>query len=81
MLTGSVGPEKPEVRALFIFNRPLAAVAAGIGFALALTVIAALCEPEPGGDAPGAVRAPPMAVQVPVTCVRPEACGIVRAGS
>ena len=31
--------------------------------------------------APGVVRAPEMAVHIPVTCARPEACGIVRAGS
>jgi hypothetical protein len=67
---------------MFIFNRPFAAVAAGIGFALALALVAALCEPQPGRDAaPGAVRAPEMAVHIPVTCARPEACGIVRAGS
>jgi hypothetical protein len=67
---------------MFIFNRPLAAVAAGIGFALALALVAALWEPPSGRDAaPGAVRAPETAVHIPVTCVRPEACGIVRAGS
>ena len=67
---------------MFIFNRPLGAVAAGIGFALALALVAALCEPLPDRDAaPGAVRAPAMAVHIPVTCARPEACGIVRAGS
>jgi hypothetical protein len=67
---------------MFIFNRPFAAVAAGIGFALALALVAALCEPPPGRDAAaGAVRAPEMAVHIPVTCARPEACGIVRAGS
>jgi hypothetical protein len=67
---------------MFIFNRPFAAVAAGIGFALALALVSALCEPPPGRDAAaGAVRAPEMAVHIPVTCARPEACGIVRAGS
>jgi hypothetical protein len=67
---------------MFIFNRPFGAVAAGIGFALALALVAALCEPLPGRDAaPAAVRAPEMAVHIPVTCARPEACGIVRAGS
>jgi hypothetical protein len=67
---------------MFIFNRPLAAVAAGLGFALALALVAALCEPLPGRDAaPGAVRAPELAVHIPITCARPEACGIVRAGS
>jgi hypothetical protein len=66
---------------MFIFNRPFGAVAAGIGFALALALVAALCEPLPGRDAaPAAVRAPEM-VHIPVTCARPEACGIVRAGS
>jgi hypothetical protein len=67
---------------MFIFNRPFAAVAAGLGFALALAGLAALCEPLPGRDAAAApVRAPGMAVHIPVTCARPEACGIVRAGS
>jgi hypothetical protein len=67
---------------MFIFNRPFGAVAAGIGFALALALIAALCEPLSGRDAaPAAVRAPEIAVHIPVTCARPEACGIVRAGS
>lgn len=67
---------------MFIFNRPLGAVAAGIGFALATAVVAALCEPPPGRDAaPAAAPAPKIAVHIPLTCVRPEACGMVRAGS
>jgi Na+-translocating ferredoxin:NAD+ oxidoreductase RnfA subunit len=67
---------------MFIFIRPFGAVAAGIGFALALALVAAVCEPLRGRDAaPAPVRAPEMAVHIPVTCARPEACGIVRAGS
>ena len=67
---------------MFIFNRPLGAVAAGIGFALALGVVAAVCERAPGRDAvPAANQAREMALHIPLTCVRPEACGIVRAGS
>jgi hypothetical protein len=62
---------------MFIFNRPFGAVAAGIGFALAMALIAAVCEPAPGRDA----RAPAIAGHTPLTCVRPEACGMVRAGS
>ena len=67
---------------MFIFNRPLGAVAAGIGFALAMVLIAAVTEPAPGRDAaPAAARAPEIAGHTPLTCVRPEACGKVRAGS
>jgi Na+-translocating ferredoxin:NAD+ oxidoreductase RnfA subunit len=66
---------------MFIFNRPFGAVAAGIGFALAMALIAALCEPASGRDAPAAARAPAIAGHTPLTCVRPEACGMVRAGS
>ena len=66
---------------MFIFNRPLGAVAAGIGFALAMAVVAAVSEPAPGRDAPAAARAPAIAGHIPLTCVRPEACGMVRAGS
>jgi hypothetical protein len=67
---------------MFIFNRPFGAVAAGIGFALAMALVARLCEPVPGRDAaPAAARAPEIAVHIPLTCVRPEACGMVRAGS
>ncbi|HEY8053690.1 MAG TPA: hypothetical protein VIE42_12910 [Steroidobacteraceae bacterium] len=67
---------------MFIFNRPFGAVAAGIGFALAMALVSALCEPASGSDAAaGAKPVPGMAVHMAVTCVRPEACGIVRAGS
>jgi Na+-translocating ferredoxin:NAD+ oxidoreductase RnfA subunit len=67
---------------MFIFNRPFGAVAAGIGFALAMVLIAALCERAPGEDgAPQALQTPTTAVQKPVTCALPEACGMVRAGS
>jgi hypothetical protein len=67
---------------MFIFNRPFGAVAAGIGFALAMAAVAALCEPGSGRDpAPAAGQAAGIAVHMPVTCARPEACGIVRAGS
>ena len=67
---------------MFIFNRPVGAVAAGIGFALAMVLIVAVTEPAPGRDAaPAAVRAPEIAAHTPLTCVRPEACGMVRAGS
>jgi hypothetical protein len=63
-------------------GRALVALAAGIVYALALALVAALSEPLSERDAaPGAVRAPQMAVHIPVTCARPEACGIVRAGS
>jgi hypothetical protein len=67
---------------MFIFNRPLGAVAAGIGFGLAMAMVAAICEPAPGRDAAvAAVQAPQIALHIPLTCVRPEACGMVRAGS
>jgi hypothetical protein len=66
---------------MFIFNRPLGAVAAGIGFALAMALVAALCEPAPGRSAAPVARAPEIAGHTPLTCVRPEACGMVRAGS
>ncbi len=74
---------------MFVFNRPFGAVAAGIGFALLVVVVSALCQGSPACGAAEvavapvtvAVQALPMAAQTPITCVRPEACGIVRAGS
>jgi hypothetical protein len=67
---------------MFVFNRPLGAVAAGIGFALLVVVFSGLCQGSPAsGAAPAAARAITAGVHMPVTCVPPEACGIVRAGS
>jgi hypothetical protein len=67
---------------MFIFNRPIGAVAAGIGFALLVVVLSGLCH---GSPAPGAAAADAQpataAVHTALTCAPPEACGIVRAGS
>lgn len=67
---------------MFVFNRPFGAVAAGIGFALLVVVVSGLCQGSPASGA-AAVATQPVtaAVHTPVTCVPPEACGIVRAGS
>jgi hypothetical protein len=67
---------------MFVFNRPFAAVAAGIGFALLVVVLSGLCQGSPAaGAAPLTTRPATAAVHMSVTCVPPEACGIVRAGS
>jgi hypothetical protein len=66
---------------MFIFSRPFAAVAAGLGTALLVVAGDALCQraltpaPGPSGSAMHHV------VHTPVTCNRDEPCGIVRAGS
>lgn len=67
---------------MFVFNRPFGAVAAGIGFALLVVVLSGLCQGSPAPGAAAAAAQPAVAaVHMPVTCVPPEACGIVRAGS
>lgn len=66
---------------MFIFSRPFAAVAAGLGTALLVVAGDALCQsyltpaPEPSGSAMHDT------VHIPVTCNQDEPCGIVRAGS
>ena len=67
---------------MFISNRPFTAVAAAIGFALGMVILGGLCEPSAGRDlASLPAQASQAAAHMPVTCVLPEACGIVRAGS
>ena len=67
---------------MFVFNRPFAAVAAGIGFALGVVILSGLCDPSAPGDAAAVpARRPQAVVHMALTCVPPEACGIVRAGS
>jgi hypothetical protein len=67
---------------MFVFNRPFGAVAAGIGFALLVVVLSGLCQGSPpSGAASAAAQAIAAGVHKSVTCVPPEACGIVRAGS
>ena len=66
---------------MFIFSRPFAAVAAGIGTALLVVVADSLCQcsPTPPVAAPGSVAH--HAVHEVVTCNLGGPCGIVRAGS
>jgi hypothetical protein len=67
---------------MFVFNRPFAAVAAGIGFALLVVALSSLCDGSPASGAAAAGAQPATAgVHMALTCVPPEACGIVRAGS
>lgn len=42
---------------MFVFNRPFAAVAAGIGFALGMVILSGLCDP-PAGRHTAAASAP-----------------------
>jgi hypothetical protein len=70
---------------MFIFNRPLAAVAAGLATALLVVAADGLCQRGP--TVPAAAPAVPTvsAARAPghtaVTCKAAERCGIVRAGS
>jgi hypothetical protein len=67
---------------MFIFNRPLGAVAAGLGFALLVVALSGLCHGSPASGAAVAGAQPASAgVHMALTCAPPEACGIVRAGS
>ena len=67
---------------MFIFNRPLVAVAAGIGTALLVVLADGLWQPAPPcGAAPPSAAVARGAVNKAVTCVAAEACGMVRAGS
>jgi hypothetical protein len=59
---------------MFIFNRSLSAVAAGVAVAALVVVLERWCSPPE--QAAGPVAALPA-----VTCAPPGACGIVRAGS
>ena len=66
---------------MFIFTRPFAAVAAGLGTAFLVVIGDALCQGSPT-PVPGSPRSTvPVTVHIAVTCNAPEACGIVRAGS
>ena len=67
---------------MFIFNRPLVAVAAGIGTALLVVLADGLWQRAPSsGDAPPPAAVARGAVHTAVTCAAAEACGMVRAGS
>ena len=58
---------------MFIFQRSVAGVAAGLGVAILLVVLDRLCcPPQPPYDAP---------VQQPSACATTPPCAIVRAGS
>jgi len=59
---------------MFIFNRSLGAVAAGLAAAALVVVLERWC-------APPEEAAVPVAALPAITCAPPGACGIVRAGS
>ena len=61
---------------VFIFRRPLLAVAAGVGVALLVVGLDSICCPP---DTQAAVGGVPDTT--PRACAPPGACGIVRAGS
>jgi hypothetical protein len=61
---------------MFIFQRPVQAVAAGLGVALLVVGLDSLCCP-PDTEAPRELSQ----LQPTRACAPPGACGIVRAGS
>jgi hypothetical protein len=61
---------------MFIFNRPLQAVLAGLAVAWLVVGLDRLCHPPPTGASHG-----PNANATRSACAAPAACGIVRAGS
>jgi len=61
---------------MFIFNRRVSAVAAGLVVALLTVIIDNSCQPRDG-----TANASLVAEQPASACVTPAACGIVRAGS
>jgi hypothetical protein len=65
---------------MFIFSRPLRAVAAGLAVALLTVCLDSACEPPEAVAAalPGAAA---VAKAAAPACAAPAACGIVRAGS
>jgi hypothetical protein len=66
---------------MFIFTRPLAAVAAGLGTALLVVIADELCQcaPTPAAAAPAPLVR--YAVHESLTCNAVWPCGIVRPGS
>ena len=61
---------------MFIFPRPVSAVAAALAVALLLVVADRLCSADQPPTVAGATPASPA-----VACAAPPACGIVAAGS
>ncbi len=65
---------------MFIFSRPLRAVAAGLSVALLTVWLDRACEAPVRETAAPPARAA-VAKALPPACAPPVACGIVRAGS
>ena len=61
---------------MFIFNRPVSAVVAGLAVALLVVCIDNACQPRDNTAGASLV-----AERASAACAAPAACGIVRAGS
>lgn len=66
---------------MFIFSRPLAAVAAGLGMAFLVVAVDGLCQCSLTPPAAATKSAARGTVHEVVTCNAAGPCGIVRAGS